>query len=186
MVTWHALALLLAANPGPSDFAQAHAELERCAERIEELKARQELGRELDRLLRRAQELAAQLERSAEQDPSLGAAAPLGPTPEELRERADAARDEADRLAAEIAALDVRIQDARRIRGDPDAAVGTAALGEVPGRGNDRLRALLAERVALARRRAAAEAEAAQLEADALAAEGDEGKTRGHARARTP
>jgi DNA repair exonuclease SbcCD ATPase subunit len=181
MVTWHALALLLAATPGPPNFAQAHAELERCAERIEELKSRQELGRELDRLLQRAQELAAQLERAAEEEPSLAVAGPLGPTPEELRERADAARDEADRLAAEIAALDVRIQDARRMRGDPDAPVGTAALGDVPGRGNDRLRALLAERADFARRRAAAEAEAAQLEADAQAAERDEGRARGHA-----
>ncbi len=162
------LLLLLATNEvaDPAAPGGVGAELERCAERIEELKARQEAGRELDRLLRRAEELAAELERTAADLPSV----PAAPPPEELRERADAARDEADRLAAEIAAVDVRIQDSRRSRGESGGAVERAALGTAPA-GADRLRVLLAERAALAERRVQAEREAARLDAEARAAE---------------
>jgi hypothetical protein len=149
--------------------SKAHAELEVCAERIEELKARGGRGAELDRLLRRAQELAAELERAGA---DLPAPPHAGPSPEELRERADVARDEADRLAAEMAALDVKIQDAHRLRADP-AGVQRAALGTaaVPSSPHHRLHALAAQRAALSVRRAHAEAEAARLEAEAHAAE---------------
>jgi hypothetical protein len=162
--------LLALAAAEPTDLAEpaARAELDACADRIEALKSRREAGRELDRLLRRAQELAAELERTAAELP----AAPAAPAPEELRERADAARDEADRLSAEIAALDVRINDARRGRGDPDGPIAGAALGAPVPRG-DPARALLAERVALAARRARAVAEATRLEREARAAEED-------------
>ncbi len=146
----------------------AQAELDACAERIEELKARQEAGRELDRLLRRAQELAAELERTAADLPPV----PVAPSPEELRERADAARDEVDRLSAEIALLDVRIQDARRGHGEPGGPVARAALGAAPS-GTDPLRAMLAERATLAEQRARARAEAARLDAEAREAEKD-------------
>jgi len=171
MLAGPTLLLLLAAND-PADrtdrsAARAELELERCAERIEELKGRQEAGRELERLLRRAQELAAELERTATDLP----ATPAAPAPEELRERADAARDEADRLAAEIAAVDIRVQDARRSRGEPGGAVERAAIGTTSPAGADRVRALLAERAALAERRAQAEREAARLDAEARAAD---------------
>lgn len=179
MLTGPAMTLLLAAAE-PAHAVQlagsdaARAELEACADRIEELKARQEMGRELERLLRRAQELAAALDRAASDLPAAPVApAPAGPAPEELFERADAARDEADRLAAEIASLDVRIEDARRMhRSESGGAVAGAALSTpTPFVAGERLRVLLAEREALARRRANAVAEADRLEAEARAAE---------------
>jgi predicted nucleic acid-binding Zn-ribbon protein len=167
MVAGPTLLLLLAAAD-PVEASAAQAELDICAEQIEALKSRQEVGRELDRLLRRAQELAAELERTTADVPP----SPAAPAPEELRERADAARDEADRLGAEIAALDVRIQDARRGREEPGGPVARAALGAAPHTA-DPLRALLAERAALAERRAGAVAEASRLDREARAAEKD-------------
>jgi hypothetical protein len=164
------LLLVLSANDRPAVVPSVRAELEVCAARIEELKIRHERGPELDRLLRRAQQLAAELERSAAEDPA--PADQAGPPPEELRERADAARDEADRLAGEIAALDVRIQDARRSRGEAGpgferAVLGTGAL-PAPA---DRVRTLIAARAVLSERRQRAEAEAARLDAAARDAE---------------
>ncbi|HEY6098834.1 MAG TPA: hypothetical protein VIW03_05365, partial [Anaeromyxobacter sp.] len=149
--------------------------LDACAQRIEELKAQRRAGelarRELERLLVRAQELAAELERTRREAPD----APAAPSPEELRERADAARDEADRLAAEIAELDVKLGDARRIaRAESDATVTRAVLGGgVSPPGGDRVRELAARRAALAQRRALAETAAARYEAEARAAEID-------------
>ncbi len=167
------LVLLLSAG-GDADAREARRELDACAARIEELKARPDTGelerRELERLLVRAQELAHELERARQTMP----AAPAAPSPEELRELADAARDEADRLAAEIALLDVKLNDARRIAGvDADATVARATLGSPAQRPSvtDRIRELSAERAALARRRALAEAAAARYEAEARNAE---------------
>jgi hypothetical protein len=163
------LLLLTASDIADAAPPRARAELDACAERIEEMKARRERGAELDRLLRRAQELAAELERAAVDAP-IGAAVEAT-APEELHERADAARDEADRLAAEIGDLDVRIQDARRGRGESLAGVERAVLGSpAPAPAGDRVRALLERRAALAERRARAEAEAARLDAEASAA----------------
>jgi hypothetical protein len=166
-----ALALLLAGVPDP---AAARAELAACAARIEELKGRhlagEPVGRELVRLLVRSQELAAQLDRAGAALPP----APAAPSPEELRERADAARDDADRLAAEIALLDVKIGDGRRtLRAEAEGPVARATLGArpIPRAGSERLRELEAHRAALARRRAHAEAAAAQWEAEARNAE---------------
>jgi hypothetical protein len=169
------------AKDGPSP---VQAELDACAERIEALKSRQEIGRELDRLLRRAQQLAAELERTRASLPGALPAAPavpLAPSAEELRERADAWRDEADRVAAEIAAIDVRIQDAHLAphgaRPAPADPVARAALGSA-GRlrdGSSRLRALAAERAKLVELRIRAEAEAARLDGEARAADALEG-----------
>lgn len=118
------LAALLAGAPassaaaGPADARrEAAAELARIAPRIEELKRQAAAGRpagpELERLLARAQELAALLERL---DRGAPAAAPIAPGPDaqELRERADALRDRADHLAAELALTERRIAEARR------------------------------------------------------------------------
>jgi hypothetical protein len=172
-----AVVLLLAAGEIAREEPSAvEAELDACAERIEALKAKQEIGRELDRLLRRAQELAAELERtraSLPAPPAAAPAAPPAPWPEELRELADAWRDEADRLAAEIAILDVKIQDARRVGGEPGGTVARAALGSAP-QGPDRVSALVVQRAKLAERRARAAAEAARLDDQALAAEAAE------------
>jgi hypothetical protein len=169
-----ALALLLTAAPDP---AVARAELEDCARRIEELKARhlagQPVGRELVRLLVRAQELAMQLDRARVELPP----PPPAPSPEELRERADAARDDADRVAAEIADLDVRIGDLRRaLRAEAEGPIARATLGGHARAAElaaevERLRALQARRASLAAERAHAEAAAASLEAEARAAE---------------
>jgi hypothetical protein len=104
-----ALALLLCA---PTASLDAHrAELDLLAGRIQQLKLRQLHGdnvrRELERLLVRAQELAGAIEAELDRGGALPIALP--PSPDELRERADAARDEADRLAAAIHALEIRI-----------------------------------------------------------------------------
>jgi hypothetical protein len=111
-----ALALLLAAD-APAD--PARAELDRVAARIEVLKARQLAGEdvtpELERLLVRAQELAQRIER-ARAGEGTPPPAPSGPSPEELRERADALRDERDRIAAQLHDLDARIETVRRER----------------------------------------------------------------------
>ncbi len=166
-----ALAALMLSSAPDAEAADVRAELDACARRIEELKARRadgELaGRELERLLRRAQDLAAELERTAQQIP----VAEDSPSPEELRERADAARDEADRLAAEIAALDVKIADARRAASE---AVQQAAIGrDAPSSGVDRVRELLTRRAALAEMRLRAETESIRLDAEAKAAEAE-------------
>jgi hypothetical protein len=178
-----ALILLLSASEAVrgEQVSPVQVELDACAERIEALKSRQEIGRELDRLLRRAQHLAAELERTRASLPGAAPspAAPIAPSAEELRERADAWRDEADRLAAEIAAIDVKIQDAHvdphRPR-RPGDTVARAALGSA-GRadGSHRLHALAVERAKLVERRARAEAEAARLDAEARAADALEG-----------
>jgi hypothetical protein len=168
--------LLLLACGADADSPRARKELDSCAERIEELKAQRRAGelarRELERLLVRAQELAAELERTRQAVPL----SPMAPSPEELRERADAAHDEADRLAAEIAVLDVKLGDARRLaRAESDGTVARAVLGGSGGASlqNDRVRELAARRAALAERRAQAESAAARYEAEARAAEAD-------------
>jgi chromosome segregation ATPase len=171
MVSSLTLAMVLAAGAGAGR-SDARAELDACAERIEALKAQRHAGelarRELERLLVRAQELAADLERTRQDLPS----PPSAPSPEELRERADAARDEADRLAAEIAELDVKIGDVRRAQ---DSAVSRAVLGSgaPPDAATARMRELATRRAALAQRRAFAQAAAARYEAEARAAERD-------------
>ena len=166
------LALLLAGTP---ELDAAHVELDSCAMRIEELKAERGRGqssrRELERLLVRAQELAAELQRARAELPL----APTGPSPEELRERADAARDHADRLSAAIAELDVKIGDARwGPHAGGGSAVSAAAFGAHAARAahpGARVEELLGRRAALAEERARAEREAAALEAEARAAD---------------
>src|SRR5512138_399767 len=111
-----ALALLLAVSP-PVD--PTRAELDRVAARIEHLKARQLAGDdvtlELERLLVRAQDLVQRIER-ARRSEAVPPAADAGPSPEELRERADALRDEHDRIAMDLRELDVRIDAVRKER----------------------------------------------------------------------
>ncbi len=171
----HGLTLvLLLSGASDADPGDARKELDSCAERIEQLKAQRRAGelarRELERLLVRAQELAQELERTRHQLPL----APSAPSPEELRERADAARDEADRLAAEIASLDVQLGDARRLARAESDGVARAALGAPPSaQASLRFRELAARRAALAERRALAEAAAARYEAEARAADAD-------------
>jgi hypothetical protein len=176
---WPVLLLLALGAPSPEVLA-AHAELDAVAARIEQLKARHAAGddvaRELHRLLVRAQELSHVIERASARPPR---PILLVPSPEELRERADAGRDEADRLAALLTALDARIAETRRAapapaapaRPRPDEATFASVGG--PGRAaaqpqpTPQLRALVAHRAMLAERLVAVQAEIARLEAEA-------------------
>jgi hypothetical protein len=177
------LALALSGSPEAGD---ARAELDACAARIEELKARRREGqatdRELVRLLVRAQELALELEQAraglpqGAEPPAAAAATAAAPPPEELRERADAARDEVDRLSAEIAELDVKLGDARRLahaEADPTLARAELRSGPASTAPAARVRELQRQRAILSDRRAEVEAEAMRLEAEARAAEQD-------------
>jgi hypothetical protein len=111
-----ALALLLAADPVVDP---ARAELDQVASRIERLKGRRLAGEdvtaELERLLAHAQELAQRIER-ARRGAAIPAAGQRGLPPEELRERADALRDESDRIAIRLRELDAQIDVVRRER----------------------------------------------------------------------
>lgn len=117
-----ALTLAALAAPGlpraaaAEDRAALEAELSRLAPRIEQLKREAAGGRgggdELTRLLGQAQALADRLERLAARPGS--ALAPAGPDASELRERADALRDRADKEAATLAAVDLRLAELRR------------------------------------------------------------------------
>jgi septal ring factor EnvC (AmiA/AmiB activator) len=111
-----ALALLLAADPVVDP---ERAELDRVAVRIERLKERQrsgdEVGAELERMLLRAEELAQRIERRRRGETPRGAPQ-VGPDPQELRERADALRDERDRVAVRMKDLDEQIAAVRRER----------------------------------------------------------------------
>lgn len=120
MILGAALALLLAADPAPAPARDpARVELEQVAARIERLKARKLAGEdvtlELERLLVRAQDLVQRIEQARRGERVPEAPEP-GPSPEELRERADALRDEHDRLAGELRDLDARIEVVRRER----------------------------------------------------------------------
>lgn len=181
---WGAL-LFLALGAASPEVQAAHAELDAVATRIEQLKAQHatgaDVGRELHRLLVRAQELSHVIERA-----SAGSPHPLvlAPSPDELRERADAARDEADRIVLAIAGVDQRIGELRRAEpgrarsaGAPEATFASVRPGGAisraqPGPPSDRLRALLAHRALLAERLAAVAAEVERLEAEAAVIEG--------------
>lgn len=124
------LAVLLAASSAPADAARA--ELESVAHRIAVLKERrlagQNVDEELTRLLVRSQELATQVERSA---PPARPGATEGLPPDELRERADAARDEADRVVAQIEEVDrtlVEVDRERRREAALEALAGDSML----------------------------------------------------------
>jgi hypothetical protein len=176
---WLVLLLLALGAPSP-EVQAAHAELEAVATRIEQLKARHaagdDVGPELHRLLVRAQELSHVIERASVREPR---PLVLAPSPEELRERADAGRDEADRLAALISALDARIAGMRRAapapaapaRAPADAATFVGidgprrATAEPPP--SAQLRALVAHRAMLAERLVAVQKEIGRLEAEA-------------------
>ncbi|BDG03371.1 hypothetical protein [Anaeromyxobacter oryzae] len=186
-ITGLTLVLALGADPG---LDTARAELSDVAVRIEQLKVEhlhgRDVGRELERLLVRAQELAVEIDRRTAAVPAPGAVAPSA---EELRERADALHDEADRLAGALTDLDVRIAALRRATapstGRSIAAVATVRRASVSGAAarsvappsagpsleETRLRQLLADRDALAARLAHVRAAAAAVEADARAAE---------------
>jgi hypothetical protein len=172
--------LMLALGAPSAEVQAAHAELDAVAARIELLKARHAVGddvaRELHRLLVRAQELSHVIERgSARARPARPLV--LAPSPEELRERADAGRDEADRLASVMEGLDERIAALRRAeagarppaRARPDEATFASAVA--PSRAvaepSPRLRALVAHRAMLAERLVAVQAEIDRLEAEA-------------------
>ena len=96
------------------------------------------------------------------------------PTAAELRERADALRDEADALAAALASLDIRIDNARLAAGvGPRAAPASpAGLAAGPRLSPElaQLHVLSMERAAVANRLSAVRGEAAALDAAARTA----------------
>jgi hypothetical protein len=166
------LALLLAASP-PGPGRDPRTELDATAVRIERLKARQLSGedvhRELEALLVRAQELAARIEATLE----LNAPVPVAPVPtsDDLRERADAARDDADRLASVAQSIEARMAAIRREPRD----LRNIAIGAPPPEMDRerRLHALALERAHVLHRMHAALREASRLDAEASAIETD-------------
>jgi len=165
------LIVLLAAGGPQTTFDRdaAQAELSAVAARIEQLKARHaagdgEVAPELHQLLVRAQELAHAIDATAPRPPP----SPSAPSAEELREQADADRDEADRLKAAIERLDARMAELQLGSPMPQAnlaSAGPTGAAEVPVA--DRLAMLEAQRNGLLRRLAVALAEAEHLEAEA-------------------
>ena len=163
------IALLVLLGGRPDEIGHARVELDAIATRIEQLKARQLEGdnvrRELETLLVRAQEIAGDLERSL----ALDGPVPLRdvPSSDELREQADVARDEADRVVYGLERLDAAIATLRRelqiqtLHGTPDAER------------HRRLRLLLQQRGALVQRHRALHAEAGRLEAEANTIDGE-------------
>jgi hypothetical protein len=164
------IALLLLLGGHPDEIRHARRELDAIATRIEQLKTRRLEGddvrrRELESLLVRAQEIAGKLEHSLELDGPV----PIRdvPSSDELRERADLARDEADRIAHGVESLDVRIATLRHelqmqaLRGVSDAE---------RHRG---LRVLLQQRATLVQRHRSLHADAGRLEAEADLIDGE-------------
>ncbi|ABC84002.1 hypothetical protein [Anaeromyxobacter dehalogenans] len=164
---------------------EARAELDAIATRIEQLKMRhlagEDVGRELGRLLVRAQELAEAIDRQEGRAALPPAAAPAG----ELRERADALHDEADRVVLAIRSIDLRMGELRRALAQPShgpaqqrAVVARgASVSRAPAQGSTfaedhaRLRALEVQRLRLVDHLARIRTEAAALEAEAAAQE---------------
>lgn len=164
------IALLVLLGGPPDEIRHAHGELNQIATRIEQLKARQLEGdnvrRELERLLVRAQEIADELERSL----ALNGPVPVRdiPSSDELRERADLARDEADRIALGLHALDARIAALRH-----ELRMLQASEGVPDAERHRRLRVLLQQRDKLVDRHRALHADAGRLEAEADAIDGE-------------
>ncbi|HVO17876.1 MAG TPA: hypothetical protein VMU15_01385 [Anaeromyxobacter sp.] len=199
------LAALLASGPSPDAGALRH-ELYDLAARIEALKERRLAGEdvegELEPLLVRSQELAVELERLRP-----GASAPpAGGSPEEsaheradeLVERVNLLRDEADRLRRRCAVLDARILAALRSAtsapaqaggGAPYASPAWAASdddGAAPASPASKrslvtaIASLVDQRMQLAIRARVLEAQAARLELEAQALEnGAQGRATG-------
>ena len=168
------LALLLAGTAPEREAARA--ELEAVAIRIEHLKARHAAGEaglipELQRLLVRAQELAHTLDRidhaqrPAGHPPLRNAA----PTAEELHERADAARDEVDRIRSALEKVESNLAELRSGRGAPQARFTSARPGPGPESADPvyRVAVLELQRARLQRSLAQMIAQAERLEAEA-------------------
>lgn len=159
----------------PPEVEAARVELDQVAGRIEELKARHRAGenvaRELLPLLVRAQELAGFLDRERRRPERPSPAPP--PSVEELRERADAYRDEADRLVLAVARLDERLARARAASQDR-GPFRPAASGRPISPAE--LRAMEIERSQLQTRLEIMILQAERLEAEALEAERDGGR----------
>jgi hypothetical protein len=169
------LALLVLLGGHPDEIRHARRELDAVATRIEQLKARQLEGQnvrgELEALLVRAQEIALELERSLALDGPVPARDV--PSSDELRERADLARDEADRIAIGLDALEYRIAMLRH-----DLQV-QAMRGVSDAERHRRLRHLLEQRAALVERHRDLHADAGRLEAEADVIDGEATRPRG-------
>jgi len=164
------LALLLASASPEREAARL--ELEAVAARIAHLKALhvsgEEVHGELHRLLVRAQELAIAIDLIDHPQPP-GTPPPRlrGPTPDELRERADAARDEADRILGAIAAIDRRIGEVQASALVPTARLASAGATSASTPPETKLAMLEAQREQLVRRLELTLGQAERLEAEA-------------------
>jgi hypothetical protein len=166
--------LLLAAALCAAPADPVRRELDGVAARIEVLKARRmagdKVGPELERLLVRAQELASRLER---QLPRPAEALPAPPGPDELRERADALKDEADRLTRALELLDAEVATARSAVPFTTVAARPLSAARIPGSAQEAeppaVQALLDQRAQLQARIEALRAAAAALELEARA-----------------
>lgn len=110
------IALALALSPADVRAEAARRELADVAARIEAMKAAGVRGGpEIEKLLARSQALAAELDRAA---PRSAPAVPpsVADDPQELRERADALRDEVDRLGTTLSSVDARLREQGRRR----------------------------------------------------------------------
>jgi hypothetical protein len=168
------LAIMLAAAAPERDAARA--ELEAVAVRIEQLKARHAAGEaglipELQPLLVRAQELALTLDRI--DHPGAPAGHPplrnAAPTAEELHERADAARDEVDRIRSALEEVEAHLAEQQAPERAPQARFASDRRGPVPESPDSgyRLAMLELQRAHLQRSLALMIAQAERLEAEA-------------------
>lgn len=165
------LALLLAA--ASPDREVVRAELEAVAARIEQLKARHARGEdglhgELFALLVRAQELAITLDRLDHPQPVEAQHQRVrGPTPDDLRERADAARDEADRIRSALDEIERRMAQVTASARTPDARLASTGPQDSTVSPARRLQLLQVQRERLLRALALTQADANRLEAEA-------------------
>jgi len=185
--------LLLSILAGAPDLESLRRELDAVAERIEQLKARAQAGDsvdgELEPLLVRSQELADQIERALPEPP---APPPPAASADAARERADelrgdaaALRAQAQRLGAALAALESRIGAALRAataapERPPASTTPRATLASAhrsaegsSAAADTALGPLVAERAQLEARIESLRTEAARLEAQANALDGE-------------
>jgi hypothetical protein len=185
--------LLISVLAGSPDVEALRQELDTVAARIEQLKARAQGGEsvdgELEPLLVRSQELAEQLERALPEPP---APPPAAASADAARERADELRGDAaalraqtQRLETALAALEFRIgaalrtataEPGRRLASTPPRATLASAQATAQGSSSAAETALgpmIVERARLEAQIEGLRAEAARLEAEANVLDGD-------------
>ncbi|MFT3913118.1 MAG: hypothetical protein QM704_03215 [Anaeromyxobacteraceae bacterium] len=119
-------------------------------------------------LLVRAQELAITLDRLDHPQPAEPPHQRVrGPTPDDLRERADAARDEADRIRSALDEIERRMAQVTASARSPDARLASTGPQDSTVSPARRMQLLQGQRERLLRALALAQADANRLEAEA-------------------